>query len=87
MILIQIIIRLHIILCRYRRQIASGSLAATSSLPASSNMRQVSWDTELAALAQMWALQCREVTLEDESLRRAFIGASSVEVSQVFCPE
>ena len=46
-------------------------------------MRQVSWDTELATLAQMWALQCREVTLEDESLRRAFIGASSVEVSQV----
>ena len=46
-------------------------------------MRQVSWDTELATLAQMWALQCREVTLEEESLRRAFIGASSVEVSQV----
>ena len=87
MLFIQIIIRSHIILCRYRRQIASGSLAATSSLPSSSNMRQVSWDTELATLAQMWALQCREVTLEDESLRRAFIGASSVEVSQVFCPE
>ena len=83
MLFIQIIIRSHIILCRYRRQIASGSLAATSSLPASSNMRQVSWDTELATLAQMWALQCREVTLEDEDLRRAFIGASSVEVSQV----
>ena len=76
-------IQIIIILCRYRRQIASGSLAATSNLPSSSNMRQVSWDTELAALAQMWALQCREVTLEDESLRRAFIGASSVEVSQV----
>ena len=87
MILIQITIRSHIISCRYRRQIASGSLAATSSLPASSNMRQVSWDTELAALAQMWALQCREVTLEEEDLRRAFIGASSVEVSPVFCPE
>ena len=87
MLLIQIIIRSHIILCRYRRQIASGSLAATSNLPPSSNMRQVSWDTELAALAQMWALQCREVTLEDEDLRRAFIGASSVEVSQVLCPE
>ena len=87
MLFIQIIIRSHIILCRYRRQIASGSLAATSSLPSSSNMRQVSWDTELATLAQMWALQCREVTLEDEDLRRAFIGASSVEVSQVFCPE
>ena len=83
MLFIRIIIRSHIILCRYRRQIASGSLAATSSLPSSSNMRQVSWDTELATLAQMWALQCREVTLEEESLRRAFIGASSVEVSQV----
>ena len=87
MLFIQIIIRSHISLLRYRRQIASGSLATTSSLPSSSNMRQVSWDTELATLAQMWALQCREVTLEEESLRRAFIGASSVEVSQVFCPE
>ena len=87
MLFILIIIRSHISLLRYRRQIASGSLAATSSLPPSSNMRQVSWDTELATLAQMWALQCREVTLEEESLRRAFIGASSVEVSQVFCPE
>ena len=83
MLFIRIIIISHIILLRYRRQIASGSLAATSSLPSSSNMRQVSWDTELATLAQMWALQCREVTLEEESLRRAFIGASSVEVSQV----
>ena len=87
MLFIRIIIRSHIILCSYRRQITSGSLAATSNLPASSNMRQVSWDTELAALAQMWALQCREVTLEEESLRRAFIGASSVEVSQMICPE
>ena len=33
----------------------------------------------------MWALQCREVTLEEESFRRAFICASSGEVSEVLC--
>ena len=42
---------------RYRRQIANGSLASEG-IPAASNMREVTWDQELAHLAELWAAQC-----------------------------
>ena len=42
---------------RYRRQIANGSLASEG-IPAASNMREITWDQELAHLAELWAAQC-----------------------------
>ena len=41
-----------------RQRVASGS-ETNGDQPAASNMRKVSWNTELAAIAQRWADQCK----------------------------
>ena len=68
------------LVCSYRRQIANGSLEAGAGIPASSNMRLVTWDPELASLAQAWADQCRGGRIEGEEVRVAIIGDQRIEV-------
>ena len=41
-----------------RQRVASGS-ETNGDQPAASNMRKVSWSSELAAIAQRWADQCK----------------------------
>ena len=68
------------LVCSYRRQIANGSLEAGAGIPASSNMRLVTWDPELASLAQAWADQCPGGRIEGEEVRVAIIGDQRIEV-------
>ena len=56
------------------------SLEAGAGIPASSNMRLVTWDPELASLAQAWADQCPGGRIEGEEVRVAIIGDQRIEV-------
>ena len=64
---------------RYRRSIATGALV---NIPAASNMREVTWDNELADLAELWASQCFSVI---DTKRKVLIGDKAVSVSFINC--
>nr|XP_042912467.1 venom allergen 5-like [Parasteatoda tepidariorum] len=44
---------------QFRSTIAMGSETRGGGLPSASNMLQMTWDKELADIAQKWAWQCR----------------------------
>lgn len=62
---------------RHRRSIATGALVSDG-VPAASNMRKVTWDDELANLAELWASQCVSII---ETNRKALLGGEEVAVS------
>ena len=66
---------------RYRRSIATGALV-NDSIPAASNMREVTWDNELADLAELWASQCVSVI---DTMRKVLFGDQAVSVSFINC--
>jgi len=61
----------------HRRSIATGSLVG---VPAASNMREVTWDKELARLAELWASQC---VSNIETNRKVLLGGVEVPFSQI----
>ena len=65
---------------RYRRSIATGTLE--SGVPVASNMREVTWDNELADLAEIWASQCISVI---DPMRKVLFGKKKVAVSFINC--
>ena len=66
---------------RYRRSIATGALI-NDSIPIASNMREVTWDNELADLAELWASQCFSVI---DTQRKVLFGDQPVSVSFINC--
>ena len=66
---------------RYRRSIATGALVSEG-IPAASNMRKVTWDNELADLAEIWASQCVSVI---DTKRKVLFGDQAVSVSFINC--
>ena len=64
---------------RYRSEIAN-SETIRSDLPPAEDMRKLSWDPELASLAQAWADQCPGGRIEGEEVRVAIIGDQRIEV-------
>ena len=64
-------------LTRHRRSIANGALVSEG-IPAASNMREITWDDELADLAEIWASQCYSVI---DPKRKALFGNQQVSVS------
>merc|ERR1712098_101059 len=60
-----------------RRIIATGN--SVNSLPVATNMRKISWDDELARIAQMWAMQCE---MELDYVRIAWIDKAQVKFGQ-----
>ena len=62
---------------RYRRRIANGSLLELG-IPAATNMREVTWDEELASIAELWASQCASII---DPVRIALIDGAQVNVS------
>ena len=62
---------------RHRRSIATGALVSDG-IPAASNMREVTWDEELADLAELWASQCFSII---DTQRKVLLGGKEVAVS------
>ena len=62
---------------RHRRSIATGALV-NDGIPAASNMREITWDDELADLAEIWASQCYSVI---DPKRKVLFGDQAVAVS------
>merc|ERR1712098_240308 len=60
-----------------RRIIATGN--SVNSLPVATNMRKISWNDELARIAQMWAVQCN---MELDYYRTALIDGVPVQFGQ-----
>ena len=61
---------------RYRSEIAN-SETIRSDLPPAEDMRKLSWDPELASLAEMWAAQCSS---EHEAVRKVIIDGEELDV-------
>ena len=75
--------------CSYRSDIANNR-SVRADLPPAADMRKLSWSSELASLAEMWAAQCSS---EHETVRRVLINgvehdvsSSSVSLATVFSP-
>merc|ERR1712198_728629 len=64
---------------RERRIIANTPKSGENPLPAAANMRKISWDDELARIAQLWALQCN---MELDNVRIALIDKLEVTFGQ-----